>query len=50
MSTDSPNILWISPIPGFGYELEAKGQIIGILDLLVMYVSDGKNGYIMGLK
>lgn len=50
-STTTPEILWITLIPGgLGNELEVRGQIIGIGDLLVMYVTDGVEGYVIGVK
>lgn len=49
-STENPDIVWIIPVPTTSNEFEIKGQIVGTLDTLIMYVSNVKQGFIMALK
>ena len=47
-NTDKPDILWMARLPNQLWEV--KGQIIGIGDKLITFLSDGKSGNIVAYK
>ena len=42
-----PDFLWMVKIP---FRMEVKGQVIGVGDKLVMFVSDGSTGYVIAFE
>lgn len=49
-ATRNPDIVWITPVPTTSNTFEVKGQIVGTLDKLIMYVSDGIAGFVMAIQ
>lgn len=48
--SQSADILWLEPLSKMPHPFIVQGQIIGINDKLIMFVTDGQSAYIHAMK